>query len=105
VTAQIPTPRSPAGSAAFLERGLTVLRPELAELQTLRAPGELGQVYTVSVDALADKLKALASTLRRLRAGDDPRTEVARLARRLAPLDSAEDAAWRKLHVAACVKQ
>ncbi len=105
LTADIPTPRAPAASAAFLKRGLAVLKPELAELRALKAPGDLGQVYTVSVDVLEDKLDALASTVHRLQDGDDPRAAITQLARRLAPLDSKEDAAWRTLRIPACVRQ
>ena len=103
LTAAIPTPRSPAASSAFLRRGLAVFEPELASLRVLSAPGDLDQAYAVSLDAFADKLQALSLAITRMRAGADPRTTIAGLAHRLAPLDSKENRAWRALEIPACL--
>ncbi len=105
LTTAIPTPHSPAASASFLRRGLAVLKPELAQLRVLSVPGELGPVYGVSLNAFAGKLQALASAIRRLRAGADPRATIAALAHRLEPLQSEENGAWRALEIPACVSQ
>ncbi|MGA2928742.1 MAG: hypothetical protein ABSG43_22685 [Solirubrobacteraceae bacterium] len=105
LTATIPTPATPAASGTFLRRGLAVLEPELAALRVLKAPGDLDQVYATSIDALADKLQALTGAVRGLRAGEDPRGTITSLARRLAPLESKEDGAWRALGIPACIDQ
>ncbi len=104
-TAAIPTPHSPGASVAFLARGLAVLKPELAQLRVLSVPEKLGPVYGVSLNAFAGEVQALASAIRRLRAGADPHATIAALAHRLEPLQSEENGAWRALEIPACVSE
>jgi len=103
--AAIPMPRSPAASVDFVTRGLAVLEPEIASLRVLRAPEDLDQAYTVSLDAFADKLGALTSAISRMRAGADPRGTIAVLAQCLAPLDSRKNGVWRRLDIPACLSR
>ena len=101
-TARIATPQSPAGALLFLRRGIAVLKPELAQLQTLKAPTQLSQGYSISLTAFSRKLHALEKTAAGLASGEDPASEMQALQARLAPLESREDAAWRTLDISAC---
>jgi hypothetical protein len=102
-TAAIPAPQSPAASGAFLKRGIAILRPELAGLRALKPPGDLAQVYSISVNAFSGKLHALEATVRDLGAGGDPVIAMKVLQQRLAPLESEEDGAWQALQIPACL--
>lgn len=101
-TARIATPQSPDGALLFLRRGIAVLRPELAQLQTLKAPTQLSQAYSISLTAFSRKLHALERTAAGLASGEDPASAMHALQARLAPLESREDAAWRTLDISAC---
>jgi hypothetical protein len=104
-TNAIARPRSPAAGAAFLKRGLAVLRPELAQLQAFRPPSDLAQVYRISLDAFSGKLGALTRTVRALDRGADPVPAFQALQRRLAALEAAENGGWQALEIPACLNQ
>ncbi len=101
----IPTPQSPAAAEAFLKRGISVLRPELTNLQTLKAPDDIAKVWNISLDAFSSKLSALSATAHRIETGADPVSEMQSLQAQLAPLESTEDGAWQALGVQACVNR
>jgi hypothetical protein len=101
-TDRIPTPTSPAGGAAFLERGIAVLEPEYQRLRALRPPSDLAQVYAIPVSTFSRKLDAMKSAAHRLEHGGDPAITMKTLQRRLAPLESSEQGAWAALQVPAC---
>jgi hypothetical protein len=103
--ALIRSPAVPASTAAFLRRGIAVLRPELAGLQRLRPPSDQADEYTEAVDELDRELTFLASTVHDLDRGADPVRAIKTLQRRLAPVEAREDAAWRTLDVPACVNR
>src|SRR5438270_11021199 len=71
-TGRIATPATPAASIRFLDRGVTALRPELAELQRLHPPGDVADVYSATVKTLSQKLSYMEDTVRRMRRGADP---------------------------------
>lgn len=102
-TNAIRSPASPAAAAAFLRRGIAVLRPELAQLRALRPPSDLAQVYGISVQAFSGKLLALDAAVRDLDSGADPAPAFKALQQRLTPLESEENGAWQALQVPACV--
>jgi hypothetical protein len=105
-TGRIPTPASPAGTAAFLQRGISAMTPELAGLRALRTSrGDVADVYSTSVDSLSKKLTTLKRTLRDLDRGEDPITAVKSLEHRLAPLESQENGAWQALQIPACMNR
>lgn len=101
--AQIPSPTRPSEGAAYLNRGLAVLTPELTRLQGLHAPGDLAGDYRTALDAAASELAALRSAVKGLKSGDDPVVEIKSLQRKLAPLEKRADDAWRSAEVDACV--
>jgi hypothetical protein len=105
-TARIPPPRSTAGTAQFLNRGIRVFTPELVKLRHLDPPNDdVADVYRTSVQAFSQKLSALKRTVRELDQGVSPVTAMTELARRLTPIESSEDAAWRALEVSACLNR
>ena len=101
--ALIQPPSVPAATNAFLRRGIAVLRPELADLRTLRAPSEQAGAYSAALGALARELTILTATAHDLDRGADPLTVIKTLQHRLNPVEAAGDAAWRTLDVPACV--
>ena len=101
--ARVMPPALPAQTAAFLRRGIAVLRPELTALRALRVPPMQSGAYSTAVGALARELTILTDTARELDRGADPETTIKTLEHRLAPVESAGDAAWRTLGVPACV--
>jgi hypothetical protein len=103
--ALIQAPPVPAATNAFLRRGIAVIRPELADLRTLRAPSEQAGAYSSALAALARELTILTATAHDLDDGADPVTTVKTLQHRLAPVEGASDAAWRTLGVSACLSR
>ena len=101
----IPTPRAPAGAAAFLDRGISILRPELAQLRTLKPTDDVAQVYGISLAVFSHKLRALTTTVHNIDSGGDPVKELQALQRRLAPLESSENGAWQALQIPACLNR
>jgi hypothetical protein len=104
-TGGIPTPRSPADGAAFLKRGIAVLRPELVRLRGLRPPVEAADVYDTSLTMFARKVTTLDATVHELGAGADPVAAFHSLQRRLAPIEVQENDAWRALEIPACMNR
>ncbi len=102
-SAEIKPPAVPAQTAAFLRRGIAVLRTELAALRTLRVPREQSGAYSTALGSLARELTILTGTAHDLDRGADPLTAIKTLQRRLAPVETTGDAAWRTLGVPACV--
>lgn len=104
-TDRVPAPGSPAGAAAFIRQGTGLLSAELARLQALRPAGDLAGAYRVSLLAFSRELHALRHTARVLARGSDPVIAIKTLQRRLAPIQSEEDHAWRTLGISACVNR
>jgi hypothetical protein len=104
-TARIPSPGSPSASAAFLERGVAVLGPELKGLRSLRAPSDAADVYTATVGMFARKLDELERAAREISRGRDPVNAMRSLQRRLRPLESQEDGGWDALQLPACLNR
>lgn len=104
-TDRIPPPRVPADTADFLRLGVAELTPELARLRALRPPaGDAGD-YSAALSAFARELGILRTTSAGLDRGDDPVSTIKTLQKRLAPVESDEDAAWRELQVPACLSR
>jgi len=104
-SAAIAVPSKPAGEAAFLRRGVALLRPELVRLRKLRAPASVADVYSTALTAFGGKLNALERTLSGLQSGTDPILSIKGLERRVAPLEASEDGAWQALEVPACLNR
>jgi hypothetical protein len=99
----IPTPELPSDGVAFLRRGIAALRPELTALAVLHPDGELGEQFNRARTATDQELKALQSSLKGLKAGDDPVVAVKTLQAQLVPLERRATAAWLALKIPACV--
>ena len=104
-SARIATPSDPGDGATFLRRGIAILGPELTALRSLKAPKELAPVYATSIDSFSRKLGALRSAVHEMDTGANPVTAMTALQQRLAPIESAEDGAWRALEIPACVNR
>jgi hypothetical protein len=102
---RIAAPSLASGTAAFLRRGTYVLGPELAQLRALRPPSDQADTYSAALAAASRQLTILDGTIHQLDGGADPLSLIKTLQRRLAPTESAQDAAWRTLGVPACLSR
>jgi hypothetical protein len=98
----IPTPQVPSEGAGFLRRGIAALGPELTALSTVHPGGELGVHFQKAVNATEQELAVLRSSLKGLKAGNDPIVAIKTLQTQLAPLEKQAGAAWRALGVPEC---
>ena len=98
----IPTPQVPSAGQSFLRRGIAALRPELTALSAIHPSGELGIHFGKARDATEQELKVLESSLKGLKAGNDPIVAFKTLQTQLAPLEKQASTAWRALGVRAC---
>jgi hypothetical protein len=99
---RIPTPALPSGGAAFLRRGISALKPELAALDRLHPGGGLAGTYARARKASRQELAALQSTLKGLEAGNDPVVAIKTLQQQLIPLEQRAATSWASVGVAAC---
>ena len=53
LTDVIAAPHTPAGTAAFLRRGIAVLTPELVALKALRPSTDVADVYSTAIDSFS----------------------------------------------------
>lgn len=102
---RIGTPTSEAGGEAFLKRGIAVLEVELRDLRTLGAPGDAAGVYRTALGAFAGELAAAKAAVHALDRQQDPAIAFKTLQRRLGPLETQADDAWRALQMAACLNR
>lgn len=102
-TSRIPVPATPADTAAFLQRGIAVITPELRQLRRLRPPQELAAVYATGTGAIAQELAALRAALATVNRGDNPVTATKALGQKLAPLRLEATGAWNALQIPACL--
>jgi hypothetical protein len=97
------TPRLPSDGAAFLRRGIAAMQPELTALATLHPDGELGRQFDSARKATQRELAALQSSLKGLKAGNDPIVAIKTLQAQLLPLEKQATAAWLALKMPTCV--
>jgi hypothetical protein len=98
----IATPQVPSQGAAFLRSGIAALSPEVTALAALHPAGEMGQQFAKARTATQQELAALHSSLKGLKAGNDPIVAVKTLQAQLAPLEEQATTAWRALKIDAC---
>ena len=101
----IQAPALPSGAAAFLGRGTAVLAPELVELRALKPPEDEAGSYSAALAAASRQLTTLDGTIHQLHGGADPLSVIKTLQRRLAPTESAGNAAWRTLDIPTCASR
>jgi hypothetical protein len=99
---RIPTPTVPAQGASYLRLGIAVLAPEVKELRALPAPGDQAGAYRGALKAVAAEMRALRSSLKGLKDGNDPVVAIKTLQQQLRPLEARADEAWRSLAIPAC---
>jgi hypothetical protein len=104
-TDRIPTPSDPSGSALYLKRGIAVMKAELAQLHKLRAPDDVADVYTVSINSFAKKLSYMRDTVHDLARGEDAVIAIRTLQQDLGPVEQQENGAWRTLQISACLNR
>ncbi len=104
-TDRITTPLSPGEAAAFLQKGIAVMEPELRHLRALRPPQQLVSTYAAGTRALAAQIAALTGAVAAIDRGDSPVTATKALGQRLAPLRTEADAAWGALQIPACLSR
>ncbi len=101
-TERIGTPTLPTEETAFLRRGIVALAPEVTALGRLRAPDDVSDDYRDAVAATAAELASLRSTVKGLRAGNDPIVAIKTLQQQLAPVEARASRAWTDLELPAC---
>jgi outer membrane murein-binding lipoprotein Lpp len=101
-TAKIATPSQPSEGAPFLNRGVAALAPELLALQRLRPPDGIAGSYHDALVALSDEITSLRSTVKGLRAGNDPIVAIKTLQSELAPVEKQASDAWAAVGVPSC---
>jgi hypothetical protein len=101
----IASPAVPSGTAAFLRRGTDALAPELAGLRALKPPSHEAGSYSTALIAASRELSILDGAIRDLDHGADPLGLIKTLQRRLAPVESAENVAWRTLDIPGCASR
>jgi len=94
----IPAPALPSGGARFLSQGIAALAPEISHLRALGSAGDYGD----ALRATAAELRALRSTRRGLRAGNDPVVAIKTLQQELSPLEARAEGDWRSFGLPAC---
>jgi hypothetical protein len=99
--AAIALPEVPSAGQRFLSGGIAALAPEVTELRELGATG----TFRDGVTATSAELATLRSTLKGLRAGNDPVVAIKTLQQELLPLETKANRAWQTLGISACVSR
>jgi hypothetical protein len=98
----ITAPSDPGKGEQFLHRGIAALAPQVAALHTLKASSELQDGYAAALRATDRELALLRSTLRGLKAGNDPVVAIKTLQHELGPVEDAAGRAWAAVGMRAC---
>lgn len=99
---RLPSATSPAGAAAFLRSSAPILRQQLDNLRALTPPSQLAKTYNSAVAELAEQVRLLSATVKRLAAGADPLAAIRSLQQQLSPSEARGDAGWQQLGIPAC---
>ena len=102
---RLKTPALGRGDEAFLKRGIPVLEGELRQLGAQRADGEDQSVYGRALSATAREIVELRHAVGALDHHQDPAMAFAALQRRLGPLETQANDAWRTLQLPACLSR
>jgi hypothetical protein len=100
----IPIPQVPSQGMSFLRRGIAALAREVTALSSMHPGGAVGVHFRAARTATEQELKVLQSSLKGLKAGNDPIVAIKTLQAQLAPLERQATAAWRALGIPACAK-
>lgn len=101
-TDRITTPAMPTQEALFLSQGIAAMTPEVTALHRLRPPDDMANDYRDAVAATSAELTAVRSTLKGLKAGNDPVVAIKTLQQQLAPAEFKAGIAWSALELPAC---
>jgi hypothetical protein len=99
---QVTPPGSNGAGAAFLARGITIFRPELAALRRLAPPHGLASTYRVALGDTAQQLDALIATHRNLVDGHDSVVAIRQLDVELAAINARDTVAWKAVGAPVC---
>ena len=99
---QIPAPRTPSATEAFLRHGVSALEPELTALDRLSPGPDLAAHYQRARVTTHREVDVLRSTIKGLKAGNDPTVAIKTLQQQLRPLERRAHAAWHAVGVPAC---
>jgi hypothetical protein len=83
---------------------VAALSPQVAALHRLKPPDDLADDYTAALRATDRELAVLRSTLKGLKAGNDPVVAIKTLQHDLDPAEDAAATAWHAVGVPACTK-
>jgi hypothetical protein len=97
----IPTPDTPSQGEEFISRGISALSRELSGLRAIRGPSS----FRDGLAAKAAALVLLRSTVKGLRAGNDPVVAIKTLQQQLEPVEVRAAAAWQALGIPACANR
>ena len=98
--------RPPASKAEFgrvLEQALPIFTTQYRALLELSVPPSLRVQHLKALAAEKVQLAGIRAAVEKLNAGADPTATFNAMDKALTPFSNAEDAAWRKLGVPACV--
>ncbi len=102
---RITTPANATGALAFLDSGISSLKPELTQLKRLSVSGDASDVWNTAVRTLSQQLAALETTASKIRGGADPVQAFKSLQQTLAPLETEANGAWQALQIPSCQSQ
>jgi hypothetical protein len=96
-------PTSTAEINRFLKQALPIFTAQYLALRRLSVPRSLRVLHGRALTAEKLQLDGIRAGIKNLDAGADPTATFNAMDKKLSPIGDAEDAAWRKLHIAACV--
>ena len=96
-------PTSTAEVNRFLKQALPIFTAQYLALRRLSVPRSLRVLHGRALTAEKLQLDGIRAGIKNLDAGADPTATFNAMDKKLSPIGDAEDAAWRKLHIAACV--
>jgi hypothetical protein len=99
----VKAPTSKADFNRFLKQALPIFTAQYRALRRLSVPRLLRALHAKALTAEKLQLDGIQAGIAKLDAGADPTATFNAMDRTLSPISAAEDAAWRRLHVAACV--
>ncbi|HWF74824.1 MAG TPA: hypothetical protein VG186_15845 [Solirubrobacteraceae bacterium] len=99
---RIALPSSNEGGADFLDRGITVFRPELTSLRKLAPPRSLAEPYRAALADSKQQLDALIASDENLASGGDPVVAIRQLDVELEAIDARDRQAWRAVGAPVC---
>jgi len=99
----ITAPAAPKDFSRFLKQATPVFERQYHSLQKLTPPSVLSFLHRKALTAEQGQLVGIRALIAALDKSSNPRATFNLFDKKLSLLSDAEDAAWKKLHVPACV--